>query len=179
MGQAKRQSKRGTAPGRPSTISECAAALDLSPDLLRDYVGRGCPHTKGAPGQSNMFDPAEVATWMHANGLSGKPGRPIKGESKELLVERIGKEREMRENWRLRNEQLHNRLVDMAVLRPWLAQILTTFRNKMIGVPAAATPLMEGRDAAERHAILADKINEALTELADSLDDCGQLDAAA
>lgn len=65
-------------------------------------------------------------------------------------------------------------LVPTIEVRQVVVRMLTTFRNKLRGVPATASPLMDGRDGAEREAILAKSIDECLNDLADAVREfCG------
>jgi phage terminase Nu1 subunit (DNA packaging protein) len=119
---------------RTAEIQECCDALGISPDLLRDYVARGCPHDKGGPGKSNRFDPTEVAAWMRSNNLTGKPGRPVEAGGEDLESVRIRKETAMAVNWEYRNKQLEGELVNKEEYRRlWIGEV-QTIKNKCRGL---------------------------------------------
>lgn len=145
---------------------QCADELDIRVGLLRDYVIKGAPHDKGGKGRPNKFDPAEVLTWMKSEGLTGKVGRPsLTQDSPDLEAARLRKENALAAKYELQVARERGLLVPADdVKRDWTSKV-TTAKNKFVGMAAIITPLLEGRDAAERQTIIEGRIYEILTEL--------------
>jgi hypothetical protein len=148
------------------TADECGDVLELSTELIRDYMGRGCPHDKGGPGKPNRLDPGEVTAWMRANKLTGKPGRPNEDDSPDLEKARLRKENALASKYELQVKREKGELVPVAEVQQWIGERNTTAKNKFIGLGASVTPLLEGRDAAERQGIIDARVIEILDELA-------------
>jgi hypothetical protein len=148
------------------TADECGDVLELSTELIRDYMGRGCPHDKGGPGKPNRLDPGEVTAWMRSNKLTGKPGRPNEDDSPDLEKARLRKENALASKYELQVKREKGELVPVAEVQQWIGERNTTAKNKFIGLGASVTPLLEGRDAAERQGIIDARVIEILDELA-------------
>jgi hypothetical protein len=150
---------------RSHSVSACAEELNLSVELIRDYSMRGCPHTKGGPGKSNLYNPDEVAAWMVANKLTGKPGRPTDGDSDDIEAAKL---REI--NLRCRKHELfigqqERELVPAVDVAARWVELVTTAKNKLSGLGAGVAPQCEGHDAGTIQGIIESRVNEILVEL--------------
>jgi hypothetical protein len=154
-------------PDRTHTAEECAEELDLSLELIRDYMQRGCPHDKaGRRGHPNRLSPAEVTAWMKENHLTGKPGRPSEGDSPDLERANLRKANALAAKYEIQVKRELGQLAPVEEFRQWIGERITTAKNKFIGLGAAVAPLLEGRDAAERQTIIDARVFEILDELA-------------
>jgi hypothetical protein len=151
---------------RTHTTEECADELNLTIDQLRDYAGRGCPHTIGKPGKPHLWNPPEVAAWMQANSLTGKPGRPQTEESLDIQAARLRVLNLQARKHALDIQEREKQLVNVADVKQWIGERVTTAKNKLLGMGAALAPLLEGRDAAERQDIIDQRVTGILNELA-------------
>lgn len=167
MSKRRKKRRKPKASDRVSNVSECAEAIGINDETLRDYVQRGCPHDKGGVGKSNLFDPTEVAAWMKANNLTGKPGRPVEAGSDQLESVRVRKETAMAVNWEFRNSTLEGELVNKAEYRRhWIAEV-QTIKNKCRGLAAAVAPACVGLDAGEIQGLIEDRMGQIFRELSE------------
>jgi hypothetical protein len=166
---AKRAKKttRAVRSKRDYSVQDCADEIGIDVELLRDYAIRGCPHDKAAPGKPNRYDPAEVVAWMQANNLTGKPGRPSHAEdSPDLEAARLRKENALAAKYEMQVARERKELIPVAEVQRWIADHVTTAKNRLIGLGAGIVPHLQGRDAAEQQTIIDERVNEILNELA-------------
>ncbi len=155
---------------RKLNARECADELGLSVELVRDYMMRGCPHTKGGRGRPNKLDADEVAAWMKAEGLTGNPGRPTE-ESPDIEAAKL---REI--NLRCRKHELdvaerEHQLLPTEEVKQFVGEAISVFRNNWAGFAAGVVPQLQGRDAAEQQGILEKRSEEFFTSLGKTLTD--------
>ncbi|HVX85289.1 MAG TPA: hypothetical protein VH253_10940 [Phycisphaerae bacterium] len=150
---------------------DAAKALGLTARTLQSYVRRGCPHTPSPAGA--MFDPADVRAWMEQSKLTGNPGRPAREESSELAAARLRKENALAAKYELAVAVERGELARIDdVKQDWLARITTT-KHRLLGLPAAMAPTLEGLSAEAMAAMLRERITEALSPLDPGDDACG------
>jgi hypothetical protein len=114
-----------------------------------------------------MLNSAEVAAWKRENGITGEPGRPSDAtDSPDLEAARLRKENALAAKYELQVQRERGELVPVDEVKQWIGRHVTTAKNKLIGLGAGVTPLLEGRDAAERQSIIDARISEILNELA-------------
>jgi hypothetical protein len=159
--------RRATKIKRTCKTEDCADELGLTIDQLRDYAARGCPHTTGKPGRPHLWNPGEVAKWMQEARLTGKPGRPPAEESASIEAARLRVLNFQARKHELDVQEREKQLVNVDEIKRWIADRVTTAKNKLLGVGAALAPLLEGRDTAERQGIIDARVNEILSELSE------------
>jgi hypothetical protein len=82
---------------------------------------------------------------------------------------RLRKENALASKYELQVKRERAELIPVVEVKQFCVQMLGTFRNKVRGIPASASPRLEGRDGAEREVILASFLDESLNDLADSI----------
>jgi hypothetical protein len=151
-------------PVRDSSINDAADELELSEDTVRRDIRRGCPHSR--KGTKIVMNIPEYREWRAEQGLTGERGRPIEGDSPDLERARLRKENALASKYELQVKREKGELVPVAEVQQWIGERNTTAKNKFIGLGASVTPLLEGRDAAERQGIIDARVIEILDELA-------------
>src|ERR1044071_3955471 len=150
--------KRQTPPAtvRDQTVDDISGAHAVDPETVRRWVRRGCPADVGGRGRGHRLNSAEVAGWMQENGITGEEGRPVEGgNSPDLEKARLRKENALAAKYELQVQRERGELVTVAEVKQFNTRMLTTFRNKLRGIPASVSPHLDGRDGAEREVILA------------------------
>src|SRR5262245_42700962 len=110
------------------TVRDAADELDISVELLRDYIIRGCPHIKGGTGKSNLVDPAAVVAWMKENNLTGNPGRPMEF-SPALQAARLRKENALAAKYELQLQIERGELTPTEDYKRWITEHIGGARN--------------------------------------------------
>lgn len=142
--------------------ADAAEELGIQPETLRIYIRKGCPHRRG---RSNTIfvNVAEVQAWAKEHGHTGVPGRPWHlHDSPDMEAARLRKENALAAKYELQTARERGELVPVEAVQRWLIQHHTTARNHLLGLPAKAIVLMQGRDAAEQQSILDELIRESL-----------------
>jgi len=156
-------------PTRDVGIADLAAELDLAEDTIRRHIRRGAPYSKRA--NRLRFNVAEYRGWMKANNLTGEAHRPSQTpDSPDLEKARLRKENALAGKYERQNQVLDRQLLPAGEVRAWVTQALATLRGRLMGLGAAVSPLMEGRDAGERQMIVDQQVTQYLHELADAFE---------
>lgn len=166
-GLQSKRAKKSTKPAkiaRDLTRDELANVLSVSPETITGYDARGAPRERR--GRQFFYNAPEYQAWMNANRISGKHGRPIDGEGTPLEQAKLRKENALADRYELDVKKQSGQVIDLEESRRWISDHVTIAKNKFIGFGAAVTPLLEGRDAAERQRIIEDRVIEILNELA-------------
>jgi phage terminase Nu1 subunit (DNA packaging protein) len=148
-------------------VEDVANELGVHGHTIRGWIKRPlnpCPHTR-IQGRELRFDVAEVRAWMSANGVSGKQGRPPEPSSQNLEAAKLRKENALADKYEIQVERERGVVVPFAEVKSRWVELVTTAKNRLLGVPATAAPQCVGRDASEIQAILESRITEALSEL--------------
>lgn len=160
---------RNSNPAKSTKIQRDLTAEDLSIELgvhrqtIVDYDKAGAPREKR--GRSYFYDAAEYRAWMQANNKTGKAGRPIDGDSPDLQQAKLRKENALASKYELQVSREKGTLIPLDDVRQWIGERVTATKNRLIGLGAAISPLLDGRDAAERQTIIDGRVNEILEEL--------------
>lgn len=150
---------------RAITRDDLATELGVHPESVGRYVRMGAPHTKTSKG--HLYDVAEFRGWMAENGLTGREGRPSETpDSPDLEKARLRKENALASKYELQVKRERAELVPIEDVKQWIGERVAAAKNRLVGLGASVTPHLEGRDTAERQAIIDDRVTEILTELA-------------
>lgn len=152
---------------RESTVDDVSNELGVHGHTVRGWIKRPlnpCPHERKG-GRDLRFDIAEVRAWMTTNGVTGQQGRPPGPSSANLEAAKLRKESALADKYEIQVERERGQVVPFSEVKARWVELITTAKNKLLGVPSAAAPLCVGRDAGEIQTILEDRINEALSEL--------------
>jgi phage terminase Nu1 subunit (DNA packaging protein) len=158
-------------PVRDLTREELAVELDVHPESIGRYGRLGAPREmrggRGGRGGQYYYNAAEFIAWMKSRKLTGEKGRPSDTpDSPDLENARLRKENALASKYELQVQRERAELVPVTEVKQWIGQNVTAAKNKFIGLGAGVTPLLEGRDAAERQAIIDARVAEILGELA-------------
>ena len=149
---------------RTTPILEAAEELNIAEETVRRDINRGAPHSRD--GKKIVLNVPEYRQWRESKGLKPEKGRPLEVDSPDLEKARLRKENALASKYELQVERERGILVPIEEVKQWIGQHVTAAKNKLIGMGAGVTPLLEGRDAAERQAIIDSRVNEILDELA-------------
>lgn len=163
---------KNSPPKREVQIADLAEELDLAEDSIRRHIRRGAPHSKRT--NRLFFNVPEYRAWMESEGLTGERGRPSDHEdSPDLERAKLRKENALAARYELQVARERGQLVAINDVKQWVGEHVAAAKNKLIGVGAAITAQLEGRDAAERQDIIDRRIREILEELAEESDRVG------
>jgi hypothetical protein len=151
---AKRQSAKVQKITRNVKRDELAEELDLHSETVGRYDRMGAPYERR--GRCNYYNVAEYRGWMQANI----------NDSPDLEKARLRKENALAAKYELQVQRERGELIPVTDVKQWVGQHVTTAKNKLIGLGASVTPLLEGRDAAERQTLIDARVTEILNELA-------------
>lgn len=101
---------------------------------------------------------------MKANRLSGQVGGQA-NDSTDIEAAKLRKENALADKHEIDNAQKRGELIRVDDVKAFIAQRVTGTKNRLIGLGAAITPHLEGRDASERQSIIDSRIEEILNEL--------------
>jgi hypothetical protein len=113
-----------------------------------------------------MMDETEVAAWLKAEGMSGKPGRPTGTGSEDLDAARLRKESAMADNWIIRNQQAMGDLLDKSEVEAGRVERVKVVRNRLMACGASLAPQCEHRTASEIQGIIDDHMREVCEQFA-------------
>lgn len=164
MSRRKSDGKIEQGPKRELSANELADELDLHRQTIVEYDRRGAPREKA--GRGYHYNAGEYLAWMKANGVSGLQGRQIEGDSPDLAAAKLRKENALAARYELQVAREKGELVPALEVKQWIGENVTTARNKLLGMGAQLTPLLEGREAAERQTLIEERVTEILNELA-------------
>ncbi len=136
---------------------ELSDILGISERTLTEWQKEGMPIAfDGDRGQSNEYDTAHVIEW-YVNREKARAQVETPRDRLYLAQEELA---------RIQIAEKHRTLVAVAELEPLYADLVVTFRQRMLAIPGRLAPLLEttaGMD--NKRALLAEAIDEALTEL--------------
>jgi len=92
-----------------------------------------------------------------------------KGKKINFWEERALHERAKRKMAELKLRQMKSEFYRAELVDSLLVEILTNFKNKLLGLPNKLSPQIEGKNVAQVNKILTDEIYENLNELAENL----------
>ena len=146
------------------TRQQLADELDLHSESVTRHAAMGAPREKR--GRTYYSNAGEYRAWMKANNLTGDAHRPAEGVSPDLAAAKLRKENALASRYEIEVARARGELVPLVEVKAEMGQQITTAKNKLRGLGAAITPLLEGRDAAERQGIIDNRIEEILNDLA-------------
>lgn len=157
--------KTGKKSARTQTVEDIAAEHDVATETIRRWVRDGCPADRPGKGKPTKMNSAEVEGWKRENGVTGKEGRPIEGDSPDLEAAKLRKENALASKYELQVARERGQLVPIEDVKRWLSERVGTAKNHLIGLAAKLVPSLAGRDAAEQQAIIEEGIRESLQDL--------------
>lgn len=162
MTAAKSGTKKQRIPKREVSAIEASESLGISLEQVRRNCRDGAPHTK-RDGRL-WLNCEEFAAWRLENGKTGQRGihADDMNPSPTLEAARLRKENAMAARHELWVSRQRGQLLPIDSVRFWETQRTIVLRNRLMGLAAKLTPLLEGRDGAERHQIIDDAIRDAL-----------------
>lgn len=150
---------------RDVKIPDAAEELDLSEDTVRRDIRRGAPHSR--KGRAIVLNVPEYRQWRADKGLTGERGRPSQTpDSPDLEKARLRKENALAAKYELQVQRDRGELVPLEEVKQWVGERVARAKHKLVGFGAAVTPLLDGRDAAERQGLIDARMTEILNELA-------------
>lgn len=144
-----------------------ADAHGVSENTITNWLEEGLPRARAAErrGQSDEYDVAETIRWRLARE-AGKGAIDEDGQLINVDAERARLTKEQADKVAMENEVRRGRLVDAEHVAALWANTLTNVKNRMLGIPTRAAPLVIGRKAVpEVREIIKRFIVEALNEL--------------
>lgn len=144
-----------------------ADAHGVSENTITNWLEEGLPRVKAAErrGQSDEYDIAETIRWRLARE-AGKGALDEDGQLINFEAERARLTREQADKVAMENEVRRGRLVDAEHVAGLWANTLTNVKNRLLGIPTRAAPLVIGRKTAvEAREVIKRFIVEALNEL--------------
>jgi hypothetical protein len=170
MATRKAQQKK-TVIAREQTTQEISEVFSVHAKTVRQWVADKCPHSR-KKGVIYLND-GEVQHWLTSTGRKTTPGRPA--EEKTPIPDDLGGDKDYWLARKYRRQCLEDEglLVDLQDVRRWIHEHIGTAKKKLLGLGAALSPLMEGRDAAERQAAIDARVEEILNELSAAATDIG------
>jgi transposase-like protein len=127
---------------RDKTVADVAGIFDVDPNTVRKWAREGCGHgnKKGHP----IFDEAEVAAWLKAQGLTGRVGRPTPPMNLELLRAKIRKETALAGKYELELSQQQGMLIDAGEVSALMEERQLALRAAMQGACSRLALKLEG-----------------------------------
>lgn len=151
-------------PKRGAKTTDVATEFDVSVRTVHEWISKGCPCTRKPRG--NLFNLGEVAKWKTDNHITGEPGRPAADTSPYIEAAKLRKENALASKYELQVARERGELVPLIDVKQQWAQKVTTAKSKLLGLPAAIAPRLEGLDAAAIQSELEKGVTEILNELA-------------
>lgn len=151
------------------SVAEVAAQLDLAEETIYRDLRAGAPHVKR--GGRVSLDIAAYAAWRKSRQRTGKRGRPAHADSDDIRQARLRKENALAAKYELQVARERGELVAIEDVRRRWGELITTARNRLLGLGAAISPQLEGRDAAERQSIIDSRVHEILNDLSEAGND--------
>lgn len=148
-------------PSRELTTDGLCEALDVAPRTLTGWRERGLPHDK--KGKTCRYNLGEVATWMKANGLTGKVTGNIDkahwdGRKIKALAER----------YELQLERERGSLIPLAEARQTYTNFVRVIRNRLQRMGVSLSTRWGDPDAARRQSDIEEEIRLALSDVSKS-----------
>lgn len=149
-----------------ATQSEVAAHLDMSPQNLRDLIGRGV--IPGATGKGNLdTDKCRVGYIRYLREVAA--GRKSEAETFDLVAERARLAKEQADAQEMKNAQLRGELLVRGEVTAAVQGAFARVRAKLLSLPSKVAPLLIGMDSiADVTEHLRVGVYEALGELSET-----------
>ncbi len=149
-------------------VAPLCAMIGVSSMQITNYVKDGLPFVHLNDSKMRSFPIRKCFEWLMLNGFMDiKYDKPT--ETEEDLEELPPKERKDLADARLKELELAKKkgeLISLDEIRKECEYILTSFKNKTLGVPSKIAPALIGIETiAETKAILDEAMFELLTEL--------------
>lgn len=131
---------------------------------VRNWVPDGCPHTRRK--NRLFFDAAEVARWLEENNRNAKPGRPPQIDPGDY--DSLGGDKKWWDavNAKLKALRTQGELVATALVDKFFGDVIGIARQKFMNLGVRLSPILEGKDGAERQVTIDAAVSEILNELA-------------
>lgn len=162
---------------REQSTAEIAEIFDVHDKTVRAWIAEKCPASRRK--QRYFLNDGEVQNWLSETKRKTTPGRPA--EEKPPVPAELGGDKHYWLARKYRRECLlkESELIEVQGVRQWILDHVTMARNKLMGLGAAIASMLEGRDEAERQAVIDDRITEILNELSSAAQRVGdRLEAA-
>ncbi len=143
----------------------CAAIFGIARTTLDDWVGRGCPVHEPSPkrGVPAKFDTAAVFGWRLATVVArADPANLDAGRERARLF------KEQADAQELRNQKARGEVVDIHAVGEAVTDSFLIVRSHVLAMPTKLAPRLEGKDLAQRFAIITQHCHETLTELSET-----------
>ena len=148
---------------RSKTVKQCAGTFDVTQQVIRDWVKRGCPATRRKNGFRLCEE--EVAAWKLRTGVSGLPGRPKVPGDKNLEAAKLRKESALADRYELMVGRERRELVPFAEVMSCWSRLIETAKRKLLALPGAAAPSCVGCDARLIERVIDDRLREIISHL--------------
>ena len=165
---------------RDLTIMDLCGELDLCEETIRRHMRVGAPSEKR--GKQRFYNIDEYRTWMASQNLTGEAvrPRPAEGDSPDLDKANLRKANALAAKYELQVRREKRDLLSADEVKGFFTHAVSSLRSKLLNAGATVSPILEGRDGAERQQIIDEYINRAMNEFADSLEvSCGDQAAQA
>lgn len=136
--------------------TEIAAMFGVTARTITDWQEAGMPvAVHGGPGVSGEYDAPACIRWLVEREV-----RKVQGESpKDRLARLQGDQLEMD------LAERRGKLIEAATVEPMMRAAIVSARERIRNEPARLAEALEGKDKAEREALLRDLLDETLTKL--------------
>lgn len=137
--------------------TEIAAMFGVTARTITDWQEAGMPvAVHGGPGVSGEYDAPACIRWLVEREV-----RKVQGESpKDRLARLQGDQLEMD------LAERRGKLIEAAAVEPMMRAAIVSARERIRNEPARVAAMLEGKDKAEREAMLRELFDEALMKLA-------------
>lgn len=134
---------------RTLSTSQLADELTISNKAILRWVKAGCPHDEKIIGKkiNYFFNRIEVADWMEANNVSGKPGRPRSEDSEEKLKLEISILRTKDKIHKLDLAAREDKLISRKEQDEITTQRILFVKNGLLSLSATLSQSLVGLDA--------------------------------
>lgn len=151
--------------------ARCAAILGIAKTTLDEWARRGCPVQRASMGKGYeaQYDTAAVIAWRMAGAIAEADPDDIDAAKEKARLYKEQADRAM-----LLNAQLRCQLLPAVEVEAAWSSAIGRARSLLLGMPAAAADeivLLAPKGPGAVRDFLADRIHEALTELATTRDD--------
>ena len=149
------------------TQKQLAAALGLGTTRINQLIDEGIVvrDETARNGQVMLFESLRNF-FLSRNANWGDGSEPV-----NFWRERGLHEKAKREIAEVKLAKMKGELYESATVESVLGEIITNFRNKLLGLPSKYAAQLDGKNRGEIYSILTEAIEENLTELAAQLED--------
>lgn len=143
--------------GKRVNKAELAEIMGFSERTLTEWQKEGMPIVyDGERGESNEYDTEQCMKWWSSREIA-KAQLETPRDKLYLAQEELA---------RIQIEEKRRTLVAVVEVEPLYAHLVVTFRQRMLAIPGRLSPLLESTAGMDnKRALLAEAIDEALTEL--------------